>query len=271
MNVRKAIALSASLLMALALPVSQAYAQEGAKGLFFQQMKNPGQNLNTGVQYWIELHRKGKMTKVTNKASFKHGDRIRFHVTPNIDGFAYIILRSGSQGEQAVLFPDPNRNDDNRVQRGKDYALPEDGFLTFDANPGLEKVSLLLSRTPLNAQAYLAKPSKQHTLIASARAGSKDLIPSKIVLAYSQEPKTAKPQPKPATTTVKKTTSSKTRIASSKTRRTVKTKVKSRRQTTIAKKPAQKKPVHLEKAGVVTVVYNEPNAILTVDVDLDHI
>src|SRR5581483_6148762 len=133
--------------------------------------------------------RDGKTQRVSNKFAFKSGDQIKFHVTSNIDGYAYILLKSGSRGESSVLFPDSSTTDNNRVQRGKDYVLPESDFLTFDENPGTEKLSLLLSRTPIDAQAYLSNPADAPTLIASAMTGSKDLIPQRVLVHYNESDK----------------------------------------------------------------------------------
>lgn len=192
-------ALSLTLLIWQALSVEQTYAAEpkksdrtgasgsvtGAKDLFYRQVANQSQALNTGVQYWIELKRNGKISKVSNKVAFKSGDSIRFHVTSNIDAFAYIMLREGSQGERSVLFPDPAYHDNNRLKASVDYSLPQDGFLTFDQNPGTENLILLVSREAIDADKYLNDKTKKHVVIAAARDGSKDLIPGSVVLAYS--------------------------------------------------------------------------------------
>src|SRR5271169_2328622 len=71
-----------------------------AKGLFFEQLSKPSESLNLGMTYWIERVRKGKTEKVNNKSPFYSGDQIKFHVKSNVDGFAYILLKSGSRGEQ---------------------------------------------------------------------------------------------------------------------------------------------------------------------------
>ncbi|MCA9803471.1 MAG: DUF4384 domain-containing protein [Cyanobacteria bacterium HKST-UBA02] len=189
------IAMSLVLAIGFSLPgISQESGQEetgtggkveGAKALYREQGDK-----YTGLQYWIELHRNNQIQKVSNKFKFQDGDRIRFHVKSNIDGYAYILLTDGSRGEKSVLFPDESTSDDNRVKRSRDYVLPEVGYLTFDENPGNEKVTLLLSRTPINAQAYLDKPTEEPTLIASAIPGSKDLIPQKVLVAYGNPNKT---------------------------------------------------------------------------------
>jgi len=159
---------------------SASFAEEGAKGLYFDQLNQPKVSMNTGVQYWIELHRGSQVLRANNKTPFKSGDRIAFHVRPNIDGYAYIVLKSGSRGEQAVLFPDQKNQEENRVEAGREVVLPSDGMLAFDKNPGTEKLSVVLSRTPIDAQAYLGGPTPNSAqLVASADIpGSKDLVPT---------------------------------------------------------------------------------------------
>jgi hypothetical protein len=275
----------ASLLIALAvagLGASAVCAEDGAKGLFFEQLDSPYKSLNTGVQYYIELHRDGKLIKVTNKYGFKNGDKIKFHVKSNVDGYAYILLKSGSRGEQSVLFPDPSSGDDNKVKRGSDYVIPSQGFLTFDDNPGTEKVSLVLSRTPIDAQAYLAAPVEAPTLIASALTGAKDLIPSRVLVHYSDSsrnisstdaplkiasapPKTSKFEPKAtAVESVKLEHKAKT----PKTKKTTKT---SNEQLIASVPPSSKKGSKNDPDGTVTVVSELPGNVLHVDVDLHHI
>ncbi|MBX9668988.1 MAG: DUF4384 domain-containing protein [Candidatus Obscuribacterales bacterium] len=284
-----------SLLIALAvagLGTTAAMADgfgNGAKGLFFEQLDSPYKSLNTGVQYYIELHRDGHLSKVTNKFGFKNGDKIRFHVKSNVDGYAYILLKSGSRGEQSVLFPDQGSGDDNKVKRGDDYVIPSSGFLTFDDNPGTEKVSLLLSRTPIDAQAYLAGPKDSPTLIASAMTGAKDLIPQRVLVHYSESAPTkiaslpppekrpdkvepvSKPPRKPPTRIV---ASNRPKNSSTGTTTTNIDKGLGSGVTTIASVPPNSSPSKKSKPdleGTVTVVSELPDNVLHIDVDLHHI
>jgi hypothetical protein len=262
----------ASLLAALAIAGFGASAvlagEDGAKGLFFEQLESPTKAMNTGVQYSIELIRDGKKTRVTNKHGFQNGDKIRFHLKANIDGYAYVLLKNGSRGEQSVLFP--NSGDDNKVKRGDDYIIPSDGFLTFDENPGTEKVSLVLSRMPIDAQAYLTTPKEAPTLIASASTGSKDLIPSRVLVHYSDAPappvkiaSNPRIEPKIESTTkpqAPKTSKPATRIVASNKKNEPKP---------VAK--ADKRKTGRDDDGMVTVVSELPGNVLHVDVDLHHI
>jgi hypothetical protein len=191
-----------SLSSLLITTVSPGFAQDttvdsddsGAKGLFFQQMETPNVAINTGVQYWIELRRDGETIHANNKTKFRSGDAIRFHVKPNIDGFAYILLRDGSHGEESQLFPDAAHSEDsNKIVHGKEMILPAGGDLIFDHNPGLEKLTLLISRKPIDAKAFVSGESseKNHApsnaapqRIAMACSGSKDLIPNQVLVSY---------------------------------------------------------------------------------------
>ncbi len=185
----------AILMTALALTVSNtvgaSFAAEdvdGAKGLFFKQLDQPSANMNTGIQYWIELRKGGKTIRANNKTAFHSGDAIRFHLTANIDGYAYIVLRSGSRGEQEVLFPVPERKDDNRISRGQEVVLPQDGSLAFDDNPGTEKIGLIVSRDPIDTTSLVMPETDKPVRIAMADSGSKDLIPNRVYVAYDDVP-----------------------------------------------------------------------------------
>jgi hypothetical protein len=268
------------------------FAEEGAKGLYFDQLSKPKLNINTGVQYWIELHRGPQVLRVNNKTSFQSGDKIAFHLRPNIDGYAYIVLKSGSRGEQSVLFPDAKSQEDNKVQSGKEVVLPSDGMLAFDKNPGIEKLSVILSRTPIDAQAYINPPAAQEAatppnnvmapntekapnavnadhsvtnpnasqLVATADigSGSKDLVPTQILVSYNEPSSPVSPV---------KVGSHENGTA------TPKVSLVHRVHNT-AKRPATttlaRQTIGQSDPGIVTVVYKEPSGILAVDVALMH-
>ncbi len=181
------------LISALLSLAAKCSAEDGAKDLFYRQQSmstNPARSLemlNTGIQYWIELKRAGKTLNVSNKFSFKSGDKIRIHLKSNVDAYAYVILQEGSSGEQSVLFPDSRFHDKNKLNASVDYSIPQEGDMAFDQNPGTERLLLLLSRTPLDPTKYLANKTNKPVVIAAAPSGAKDLIPGSVVLAYSKQ------------------------------------------------------------------------------------
>jgi hypothetical protein len=288
-----ALAVTSSLLSPVIAPAQLAYAadgasadgkkMDGAKGLFFEQLEKPSESLNTGLRYWIEMKRDGVTQRVSNKMQFKSGDSIRFHVRSNINGYAYILLSSGSRGEQSVLFPDEKAGESNKLDRTREYMLPQDGYLTFDQNPGTEKLTLLLSRTPIDAQSYLAKPSgtKEVTLIASAQTGSKDLVPARIYVAFNAPRSDEAPPPaviaaanrhadKPAAA-VKVEKPAKT--AKKVEKKVVKTAAVETHNKIATVPTSASKPAHSNDSeeSTTTIVSENAKGILHVDVDLDHI
>ncbi len=231
---RGRLTVASSFLAFLAL-FGQGGLAENADG-FDAQMKSPGERLNTGVIYWIELKRGDVTSHVTQKETFQSGDKIRFHVRPNIDGYAYVVLKSGSRGERSVLYPMTSRKDDNKVTHGVELSIPADDFLYFDNHPGIEKVSLTLSRKPIDDGALLATTADvSETVQLKANPGSKDLVPHKIKVTYSAPPpaETAGHNHAPAGISFEAF-----------------------------------KAGH--GGGEVTIIKEDPNSVLNVDVDLQH-
>lgn len=161
-----------------------------AKDLFFEQLENPKAEINTGLAYSLELLRNGQTYKVDNKYSFKSGDRIKFHIKPNMTGYAYIVMDKGSTGKKAVLFPN-DKSTDNAVKAGGNIVLPVNGVLTFDENPGTERVKLFVSRNPLKESDLISTPKEEFVLIASSTTLTEDSITedSLVMIASSGQAK----------------------------------------------------------------------------------
>jgi hypothetical protein len=219
---------------------------ESAKRLFFEQLERPDQKLNLGLAYWIELRRDGKTYRCNNKFQFKSGDHIRFHIIPNTDGYAYIVLNKSSSGRQGILFPSAQTGTDNHLKSGKDYALPTQADLQFDANPGVEKVSLIYSRTPITAETCLKIPAERTALVSAHADGAKDLVPTRMQLSWDDTAPVIIPED-----ILAQNASDGVNGAGS-----------------IAKDASE---LDLNDASLVTIVYNDPEGILSADVALKHL
>lgn len=291
-----------NLVLALATMVficSNSAALSQTADLYTQQLNQPNSKLNIGIQYWIELHRGKEIIQTNHKAVFKSGDRIRFHVKPNIDGYAYILLTSGSDGQRAQLFPSAETSKDNRIHRGKDIVLPPpDAVLKFDNTPGTEKLSLIISRNSINPHEYL-ESSKAHknvskqsnerkeskevihadvTKIAMNTAGSRDLFPDNASVAYvtpsDLEPPKATPHKTKRVdnnpTKQGNSESSSTVVAQShgqKSREEKMQKVEEKKNSV----PIKDESISSESKGLVTVVCRNPKGVLHCDITLKHI
>ncbi len=139
--------------------------------------------LPLALDYWIELRRKGVVYRCNNKTDFRSGDEIRFHLTPRSNGYVYILLTQGTKGDRSVLFPSPSELD-NRVKSGQDCVIPRTARIKFDNQPGIERVTLILARMPLDAQAYLTRHSTAIVFVSSDRTGAKDLVPTRMELTW---------------------------------------------------------------------------------------
>ncbi len=187
---------------------------------------------STGMSYWIELNRKGKIFRCNNKMAFQSGDSIRFHVIPDKDGFAYILMKQSSSGKKAILFPSKDTGKDNQLKAKVDYPLPKD-WLTFDHNPGIEKISLLYSTKKIADEAALNPPEYLTAYVSDDMSGAKDLVPTRMQLSWDDPTPVILPDQVPG----------QERMA---------------RSTTIM------------SGSLVKVSFNDPNGLMAVDVALAH-
>jgi hypothetical protein len=155
-------------------------AEDDARNLYVEQLNKPSQHINSGINYWLELNKSGKLSHVSNKKTFHNGDKIRLHVKPNFSGYAYILMLQGSQGNHSVLFPS-KKFPNNKITAGKEIALPvgNDGgiaWMKFDENPGKEVLRVICSRKPIDAKKQFAK-DEDTVVIASSEGASDDTVP----------------------------------------------------------------------------------------------
>lgn len=136
------------------------------------------------LTYWIELKRDGKIFRCNNKMSFKSGDSIRFHLAPDSDGYAYLVLKQGSTGNSAILFPSASTGERNFLRRGIDYPLPYDDWLAFDRNPGLEKVRIFFSTRQVSLSQIEKSMKDQVSYVSADNDGAKDLIGTGLQLTW---------------------------------------------------------------------------------------
>ncbi|MEX2264238.1 MAG: DUF4384 domain-containing protein [Bryobacteraceae bacterium] len=125
----------------------------------------------TGLMYWIELRGEtGQLLRVNANRQFKTGERIRLHVTSNVD-CALTIMQSQNNGPIEMLFP-ARAGADNRVRRFQERVFPsETGFFRFNSQTGNMRLLLMVqadgasetllasARPPASAQAVPAVPA----------------------------------------------------------------------------------------------------------------
>lgn len=87
-----------------------------------------------------------RMAEVSDLKPFRDGDRFRFRVQSNVDGYLYIFLR-GARGETQLLFP--YERGSGKVRKMQSRFVPDHDWFQFDKKSGTETVYMILSREPL--------------------------------------------------------------------------------------------------------------------------
>jgi hypothetical protein len=89
----------------------------------------------------------GGFGEVAPDKIFHSGDKIRLSFLANAPGYFYII-QQGSTGSWRPLIPTPNDSKDtNRILAGHVRIVPDKKNLTFDQNPGNERLYVILSKS----------------------------------------------------------------------------------------------------------------------------
>lgn len=136
------------------------------------------------INFWIELDRNGKVFRCNNKMEFKTGDKIRFHLIPQSDGYAYLVMKAGTTGKSDVLFPNTQYGTQNYLFRGKDYPIPAVGWMEFDQNPGTEQLGLVFASEKVDVTPESLKNRTMTAFVSADDTGSKDLCPTRMKLSW---------------------------------------------------------------------------------------
>lgn len=136
------------------------------------------------INFWIELNRDNKTFRCNNKMEFKTGDRIRFHLIPETDGFAYLVMKAGTTGKSDVLFPNAKYGTQNYLSHGKDYPIPAVGWMQFDQHPGTEQLGLVFANVKVDVTPEKLKNRTLTAFISNDQSGSKDLCPTRMKLSW---------------------------------------------------------------------------------------
>ncbi|HYU98957.1 MAG TPA: DUF4384 domain-containing protein [Pyrinomonadaceae bacterium] len=89
---------------------------------------------------------------------FHKGDHVRVLIETNADGYLY-VFNTTDNGQPLMLYPDPQLDEaGNYFQAHVPFEIPSSlaaeerlRWLTFDANPGAEKIYFVFTREPLGA------------------------------------------------------------------------------------------------------------------------
>lgn len=141
-----------------------------------------------GVRYAILKRADAQRTvEVDPEGVFRAGDRIRVSIEVNDGAYLYIVNR-GSSGAWKVLFPSAEvQGGHNRVEPGRGYEIPPGYVFTFDEQPGVERLFLVLSRQPeTDLESLIYKLSERPGAVTPAPPPEEK--PAKMLLAQNLPP-----------------------------------------------------------------------------------
>src|ERR1700722_20673802 len=70
------------------------------------------------IKIVLERFQNSSWTAVDPGLVFEQGDRVRFRVTTNFDGYLYVV-NYGTSGNYSVLFPSADAGSDNKISNGQ--------------------------------------------------------------------------------------------------------------------------------------------------------
>ena len=126
------------------------------------------------ARYWVEVNTEnsgGNSIRAGELISMRSGQELKFHFSPNDNGYLYII-GPGEKNTPTVFLsgqPGPMSGlDTNEVKSGMNFTFPEDtmlkaNFIRLDETPGTDEFTFVFSPMPLTTPEFFAGAS-QHPL-----------------------------------------------------------------------------------------------------------
>jgi hypothetical protein len=118
------------------------------------------------MRYWLDVERAGGSGRLAGDLTMHSGQRFRFHLVPQEDGYVYII----GPGEKSVpttfltAKPIVQYGKTNQVKSGADFVFPSVGsgeWLQEDQTTGQENYTIIFSPTPLSSPGFLNAPANR--------------------------------------------------------------------------------------------------------------
>ena len=144
-----------------------------------------------GLKYIIfKYNENGEYTQVDPDSTFVNGDQIRLTIETNDSGYLYVVTQ-GTSHLWKPLFPSSEIDGgNNRVERGKQYNIPNDSVFSFSGAAGAEKLFVILSRQPegdiRNLMYKLEDRSHENTTLA-ANIDIQDSLVQRLRTTYARD------------------------------------------------------------------------------------
>ncbi len=137
-------------------------------------------------RYWLEVNTKTKAQAIRagDPVAMVSGQDFKFHFLPRQNGYLYIIGPGTNNAPTAFLTAKPSADsglNTNEFQSGRDFAFPADSgttyhWVTLDTKPGTENYTIIFSREPLSAPAFLSSEATGKPLSETEQAELTDFL-----------------------------------------------------------------------------------------------
>jgi hypothetical protein len=135
------------IVLLLAFPRMMPGQQPRSRDLYLHYESGDTTAGQPGAKLIIELNRNGKIRMVSPDTTFRSGDRIRFHLSLNFEGYL-VVFNSGTSGKLNRLYP--YMGAPNPVRASAELMVPgNEAWFAFDQTPGTEEVTFLMSKDPI--------------------------------------------------------------------------------------------------------------------------
>ncbi len=113
------------------------------------------------MEITVERQVKNNVEVTSPQHVFHSGDLVRFRFKPSFDGYLYVMDQSTS-GKYLLLYPAKDSQDENRVERDKEYLIPaaKGEWFRVDDPPGYETVYFVISPVKLTKTAVQPMPAE---------------------------------------------------------------------------------------------------------------
>lgn len=102
------------------------------------------------LTYKILAKQEALLQAVPETYSFRSGNMMRLSFQANVDSYAYVLAR-GSSGVTRVLYPSEKiEGGANKLKANTEHVVPAEGWFAFDATPGAEELTVIISLRPLD-------------------------------------------------------------------------------------------------------------------------
>jgi len=118
-----------------------------SRDLYFSYRSGTSSAGQPGAKIVVSLNRSGTIQMVSPDTVFRSGDKVRFHLYLNFNGYL-AVLNQGTSGRINRLYPYIGAP--YQVQASGEIVVPgKEAWFAFDETPGIEEVTFLMSKDPI--------------------------------------------------------------------------------------------------------------------------